>query len=93
MLYFFWVLCFHNLLSLRNYNGPQRTSPDHKTSSQRNYSKGPYSPAYDYDEDSKYIIDRGRSKINYERDTDDSEQVNVQLLIFLPVDIIVHRGK
>ncbi|XKL60982.1 hypothetical protein PGB90_008039 [Kerria lacca] len=59
----------------KNYNGPQRTSPEHKTSSQRNYSKGPYSPAYDYEEDSKYITDRGRTRITYDRDADDSEQV------------------
>lgn len=66
------VFCF------RNYNGPQKTTPEHKTSSQRNYSKGPYSPAYDYDDDSKYIIDRGRSKMTYDRDADDSEQVSNQ---------------
>ncbi|XP_065199931.1 protein unc-80 homolog isoform X3 [Planococcus citri] len=59
----------------KNYNGPQKTTPEHKTSSQRNYSKGPYSPAYDYDDDSKYIIDRGRSKMTYDRDADDSEQL------------------
>lgn len=73
-----YIFNFH-----RNYNGPQRTSPEHKTSSQRNYSKGPYSPAYDYEEDSKYITDRGRTRITYDRDADDSEQVNVIFDIFI----------
>ena len=78
-------------LCCRNYNGPQRTSPEHKTSSQRNYSRGPYSPAYEYEDDSKYIMDRGRSKTNYERDADDSEQVNVPVVYLIVV--LLHTGR
>ncbi|XP_046393341.1 protein unc-80 homolog [Ischnura elegans] len=59
----------------KNYTGPQKASPDHKGSSQRNYSRGPYSPGFDFDEDShsKYVSDHGRSKAPYERDLEDSE--------------------
>ncbi|XP_024080721.1 protein unc-80 homolog [Cimex lectularius] len=57
----------------KNYNGPQRTSPDHKSSSQRNYSRAPYSPGFEYDEDShaKYIADRTKTRTY--GDSDDSE--------------------
>ncbi|XP_071444564.1 protein unc-80 homolog isoform X1 [Hetaerina americana] len=59
----------------KNYTGPQKASPDHKGSSQRNYSRGPYSPGFDFDEDShsKYVSDHSRSKAPYERDLEDSE--------------------
>ncbi|XP_076295581.1 unc80, NALCN channel complex subunit isoform X10 [Lasioglossum baleicum] len=33
------------------YNGPQKSSPEHKGSSQRNYGKVPYSPGFDFEED------------------------------------------
>ncbi|KAG8225919.1 hypothetical protein J437_LFUL005955 [Ladona fulva] len=59
----------------KNYTGPQKASPDHKGSSQKNYSRGPYSPGFDFDEEShsKYVSDHGRSKAPYERDLEDSE--------------------
>nr|CAD7443504.1 unnamed protein product [Timema bartmani] len=59
----------------KNYNGPQRASPEHKGSSQRNYSRGPYSPGFEFDDDShsKYMSDHSRSKVVYERDLEDSE--------------------
>ncbi|XP_058983127.1 protein unc-80 homolog isoform X4 [Musca domestica] len=51
----------HNCEGLaKSYNGPYRNSPDHKGSSQRNYSRGPpYSPGLDFEEEShsKYIND------------------------------------
>ncbi|XP_073988249.1 unc80, NALCN channel complex subunit isoform X3 [Rhodnius prolixus] len=58
----------------KNYNGPQRTSPDHKGSSQRNYNRNPYSPGYEYDDDThaKYIQDRSKMRTTY-GDSDDSE--------------------
>ncbi|XP_018896454.1 protein unc-80 homolog isoform X1 [Bemisia tabaci] len=60
----------------KNYNGPQRSSPEHKGSSQRNFSRGPYSPGFEYDDDShsKYLNERSRTKLmNYERDIEDYE--------------------
>jgi hypothetical protein len=59
----------------KNYTGPQRASPEHKGSSQRNYSKGPYSPGFEFEDDShsRYMSDHSRSKIMYERDMEDSE--------------------
>ncbi|XP_049834730.1 protein unc-80 homolog isoform X4 [Schistocerca gregaria] len=59
----------------KNYNGPQRASPEHKGSSQRNYSRGPYSPGYDFEDESqsKYLSDHSRNKMTYERDLEDSE--------------------
>lgn len=59
----------------KNYNGPQRASPEHKGSSQRNYSRGPYSPGFEYEDDShsKYLSDRSRTKGLYEREMEDSE--------------------
>nr|CAD7425389.1 unnamed protein product [Timema monikensis] len=61
----------------KNYNGPQRASPEHKGSSQRNYSRGPYSPGFEFDDDShsKYMSDHSRSKVVYERDLEDSERL------------------
>uniref|UniRef100_A0A8D9ERC4 Protein unc-80 homolog n=1 Tax=Cacopsylla melanoneura TaxID=428564 RepID=A0A8D9ERC4_9HEMI len=50
----------------KNYSGPTlRQSPEHKGSSQRNCSRGgPYSPGFDFDEDShsKYMADRKCNK-------------------------------
>ncbi|XP_066993860.2 protein unc-80 homolog [Anabrus simplex] len=66
----------HNCEALaKNYNGPQMASPEHKGSSQRNYSRGPYSPGFDYEEEShsKYMSDHSRNKILYERDMEDPE--------------------
>lgn len=59
----------------RNYNGPNPSSPEHKGSSQKNYSRAPYSPGYDFEEDShsKYLSDRSRTKMYHERDLEDSE--------------------
>ncbi|KAL1123884.1 hypothetical protein AAG570_001654, partial [Ranatra chinensis] len=58
----------------KNYNGPQKTSPEHKGSSQRNYSRAPYSPAFDFEEDThaKYMADRNKTRSTYV-DNDDSE--------------------
>ncbi|KAK6643812.1 hypothetical protein RUM43_000075 [Polyplax serrata] len=67
----------HNCEALaKNYNGPQRSSPEHKGSSQRNYSRGPYSPGFEFEEDShsRYLSDHSRSKLHYERgEMEDSE--------------------
>ncbi|XP_026299996.1 protein unc-80 homolog isoform X7 [Apis mellifera] len=57
------------------YNGPQKSSPEHKGSSQRNYGKGPYSPGYDFEDEthaSKYI-EHSRVRTFYDRDNDDAE--------------------
>ncbi|KAL0270475.1 UNVERIFIED_CONTAM: hypothetical protein PYX00_007876 [Menopon gallinae] len=69
----------HNCEALaKNYNGPQRSSPEHKGSSQKNYGRGPYSPGFEFEEDShsRYLSDHSRSKIHYERgDLEDSEVI------------------
>ncbi|XP_059490383.1 protein unc-80 homolog isoform X4 [Neocloeon triangulifer] len=59
----------------KNYTGPQKSSPDHKGSSQRNFRSGPYSPGFEFDEDShsKYISDHSRTRPGNERDLEDSE--------------------
>lgn len=58
----------------RSYNGPFRSSPEHKGSSQRNYSRGPYSPdIYDDDSHSKLMNEHSRTKSMYEHDIEDSE--------------------
>lgn len=60
---------------LRYYNGPQKSSPEHKGSSQRNYGKGPYSPGFDFEDEthtSKYI-EHSRVRTFYDRDNDDAE--------------------
>ncbi|KAF7271721.1 hypothetical protein GWI33_015431 [Rhynchophorus ferrugineus] len=56
------------------YNGPYRSSPEHKGSSQRNY-RGPYSPGFDFEDDShsKFMSEHNRTKSMYEHDTEDSE--------------------
>lgn len=65
----------HLISFRRHYTGPQKSSPEHKGSSQRNYSRGPYSPAGEFEDDShsKYISDHNKSKMNYDRDMEDSE--------------------
>ncbi|KAK0091968.1 hypothetical protein PV326_002441 [Microctonus aethiopoides] len=57
------------------YNGPQKSSPEHKGSSQRNYGKGPYSPGFDFEDEThatKYI-EHTKTKTLYERDNEDTE--------------------
>ncbi|BES88439.1 unc-80 homolog (Hypothetical protein) [Nesidiocoris tenuis] len=57
----------------KNYNGPQRTSPEHKGSSQKNFNRAPYSPGYEFENNhAKYITDRSTKTRNY-LDSDDSE--------------------
>ncbi|EFN85740.1 Uncharacterized protein KIAA1843 [Harpegnathos saltator] len=54
------------------YNGPQKSSPEHKGSSQRNYGKGPYSPGFDFEDDThatKYI-EHSKVRNFYDRDAD-----------------------
>ncbi|XP_014281796.1 protein unc-80 homolog isoform X3 [Halyomorpha halys] len=58
----------------KNYNGPQRTSPEHKGSSQRGYNRAPYSPGFEFVDEghAKYIADRAKTRTTY-TDSDDSE--------------------
>ncbi|XP_025991095.1 protein unc-80 homolog isoform X7 [Solenopsis invicta] len=53
------------------YNGPQKSSPEHKGSSQRNFGKGPYSPGFDFEDDThtKYI-EHSKARHFYDRDED-----------------------
>ncbi|XP_067205239.1 protein unc-80 homolog isoform X2 [Linepithema humile] len=54
------------------YNGPQKSSPEHKGSSQRNYGKGPYSPGFDFEDEAhttKYM-EHSKMRIFYDRDED-----------------------
>ncbi|XP_071635615.1 protein unc-80 homolog isoform X3 [Temnothorax longispinosus] len=53
------------------YNGPQKSSPEHKGSSQRNYGKGPYSPGFDFEDDThtKYM-EHSKARHFYDRDED-----------------------
>ncbi|KAL5280592.1 unc-80 family protein [Megaselia abdita] len=68
----------HNCEGLsKSYNGPYRSSPEHKGSSQRNYTRGmpaPLSPGIEYDEEShsKYVSDT-RNKVMIEGE--DSEMI------------------
>ncbi|XP_053975913.1 protein unc-80 homolog [Hylaeus volcanicus] len=58
------------------YNGPQKSSPEHKGSSQKNYGKGPYSPGFDFEDEThttKYI-EHSKVRTFYERDNDDTER-------------------
>ncbi|XP_043521274.1 protein unc-80 homolog isoform X3 [Frieseomelitta varia] len=57
------------------YNGPQKSSPEHKGSSQRNYGKGPYSPGFDFEDDTHTTKYMEHSKVRtfYDRDNDDAE--------------------
>lgn len=64
----------------RSYNGPYRSSPEHKGSSQRNYSRGPYSPGFDFEDEShsKYMSEHSRAKSMYEHDVEDSEVLRAE---------------
>ncbi|XP_034937651.1 protein unc-80 homolog isoform X5 [Chelonus insularis] len=57
------------------YNGPQKSSPEHKGSSQRNYGKGPYSPGFDFEDETHTTKYMEHSKVRnlYDRDNDDAE--------------------
>ncbi|XP_034179249.1 unc80, NALCN channel complex subunit isoform X3 [Osmia lignaria lignaria] len=57
------------------YNGPQKSSPEHKGSSQRNYGKGPYSPGFDFEDEThttKYL-EHTKVRNIYDRDNEASE--------------------
>ncbi|KAJ8917160.1 hypothetical protein NQ315_012652 [Exocentrus adspersus] len=64
----------------KSYNGPYRSSPEHKGSSQRNYSRGPYSPGFDFEDDShsKFMSEHSRAKSMYEHDIEDSEVLRAE---------------
>ncbi|XP_031332358.1 protein unc-80 homolog isoform X3 [Photinus pyralis] len=64
----------------KSYNGPYRSSPEHKGSSQRNYSRGPYSPGYDFEDEShsKFMSEHSRAKTIYEHDVEDSEVLRAE---------------
>ncbi|XP_049820328.1 protein unc-80 homolog isoform X2 [Aethina tumida] len=64
----------------KSYNGPYRSSPEHKGSSQRNYSRGPYSPGFDFEDDShsKFMSEHSRAKSMYEHDVEDSEVLRAE---------------
>lgn len=64
----------------RSYNGPYRSSPEHKGSSQRNYSRGPYSPGFDFEDEShsKFMSEHSRAKSMYEHDVEDSEVLRAE---------------
>ncbi|XP_066582663.1 protein unc-80 homolog [Prorops nasuta] len=57
------------------YNGPQKSSPEHKGSSQRNFAKDPCSPGFDFEEKSNASksLEHQRMRHLYERDNDDGE--------------------
>ncbi|XP_045467085.1 protein unc-80 homolog isoform X2 [Harmonia axyridis] len=59
----------------KSYNGPHRSSPEHKGSSQRNYSRGPYTSGFDFEDEShtKFMSEHSRAKSMYEHDVEDSE--------------------
>ncbi|XP_035727928.1 protein unc-80 homolog isoform X9 [Vespa mandarinia] len=58
------------------YNGPQKSSPEHKGSSQRNYGKGPYSPGcVDFEDEThptkgQAHIEHSKVRNFYDRDDD-----------------------
>ncbi|KYB29509.1 Protein unc-80 homolog-like Protein [Tribolium castaneum] len=64
----------------KSYNGPYRSSPEHKGSSQRNYSRGPYSPGFDFEDEShsKFMSEHSRAKSMYEHDVEDSEVLRAE---------------
>lgn len=70
----------HFSLYNRSYNGPYRSSPEHKGSSQRNYSRGPYSPGFDFEDEShsKFMSEHSRAKSMYEHDVEDSEVLRAE---------------
>lgn len=55
-------------------------SPEHKGSSQRNYSRGPYSPGFDFEDEShsKFMSEHSRAKSMYEHDVEDSEVLRAE---------------
>ncbi|XP_023247885.1 protein unc-80 homolog [Copidosoma floridanum] len=58
------------------YNRPQKFSPDHKGSSQKNTAKGPYSTKYDFDEEAHYCRHTDNIKTKtYDQENDDSERI------------------
>ncbi|XP_065170367.1 protein unc-80 homolog isoform X8 [Atheta coriaria] len=65
---------------IKSYNGPYRSSPEHKGSSQRNYSRGPYSPGFDFEDEShsKFMSEHSRAKSLYEHDVEDSEVLRAE---------------
>jgi len=65
------VLINYFIHSHRYYNGPQKSSPEHKGSSQKNYGKGPYSPGFDFEDDThaKYM-EHSKVRQFYDRDED-----------------------
>lgn len=74
---------FKELNIFRSYNGPYRSSPEHKGSSQRNHTRGANinPPDFDFEDDphSKYLIDHGRAKsMMYNDDAADSEVLRAQ---------------
>ncbi|CAH2006087.1 unnamed protein product [Acanthoscelides obtectus] len=64
----------------RSYNGPYKSSPEHKGSSQRNYSRGPYSPGFDFEDDShsKFMSEHSRAKSMYDHEVEDSEVLRAE---------------
>lgn len=59
----------------RYYNGPQKSSPEHKGSSQRNYGKGPCSPGVEFDDETHPTkapahIEHSKVRHLYDRDDD-----------------------
>nr|XP_033339451.1 protein unc-80 homolog isoform X5 [Megalopta genalis] len=57
------------------YNGPQKSSPEHKGSSQRNYGKVPYSPGFDFEDEthSTKYMEHTKMRNIYDRDNEDAE--------------------
>ncbi|XP_025829365.1 protein unc-80 homolog [Agrilus planipennis] len=64
----------------KSYNGPYRSSPEHKSSSQKNYSRGPYSPGFDFEDEShsKFMSEHSRAKSMYEHNVEDSEALRAE---------------
>lgn len=84
----------HNCEGLsKSYNGPYRNSPEHKGSSQRNCSRGPPSPGFEFEDEShsKYVSDSHRAK-NLVESAEDSEVSSVkQLMIKNISNFIIYR--
>ncbi|KAL3277360.1 hypothetical protein HHI36_012710 [Cryptolaemus montrouzieri] len=64
----------------KSYNGPYRSSPEHKGSSQRNYSRGAYTTGFDFEDEShsKFMSEHSRAKSMYEHDVEDSEVLRAE---------------
>lgn len=71
IIFCFFPKLFNKINFSRYYNGPQKSSPEHKGSSQRNYGKGPYSPGFDFEDDThtKYL-EHSKVRHFYDRDED-----------------------